>query len=140
MQEVNVHRALNKVSALNLSTKLSAVAQKHAEDMARGDFFSHISSDGSDLEKRVSKEGYFGGLIAENLFAGTSSPKSVANAWMNSPSHRTNMLNGKFSDAGLGFFSLSGEEKNSRYTHYWVIIFAGHSHKISINKSYRRGG
>ena len=127
LREVNMQRALNGAQALRLNNRLNAAAQKHAEDMARRDFFDHRSPDGRGFQERATSEGYPWRAIAENLGAGLSSPRSTADAWMTSPGHRENMLNRDFTDAGIGYYQPSGEEKRPRFSHYWVILFGAPS-------------
>ena len=127
LREVNLQRALNGAGPLILNGRLAAAAQKHAEDMAKRDYFDHRSPDGRGYQERIASEGYPWRAIAENLGAGLSSPKSTTDAWMKSPGHRGNMLNRDFSDAGIGYFRPSGEGKRPRYAHYWVILFGARS-------------
>lgn len=127
LREVNMQRALNGAQPLRLNRRLNAAAQKHAEDMARRDFFDHRSPDGRSFQERATSEGYPWRAIAENLGAGLSSPRSTADAWMTSPGHRDNMLNRDFTEAGVGYFRPSGAEKRPRFSHYWVILFGARS-------------
>lgn len=48
----------------------------------------------------------------ENIAAGQKTPKDVVKAWMNSPSHKANILSAKFKQTGIAY--------NGRY---WVQIF-----------------
>ena len=127
LHEVNMHRALNGAGPLRLNKRLSAAAQKYAEDMAKRDFFDHRSPDGRGYQERITSEGYPWRAIAENLGAGLSSPKSTTDAWMTSPGHRENMLNREYNDAGIGYFRPTGNGKRPRYSHYWVIVFGARS-------------
>lgn len=58
---------------------------------------------------------------AENIALGQSSASVVMNAWMNSDGHRTNILNSKYKEIGIGCFYHNG-----RY--HWVQLFANSSH------------
>ena len=127
LREVNMQRALNGVGVLTINDRLTAAAQKHAEDMAKRDYFDHRSPDGRGYQERIAREGYAWRAIAENLGAGLSSPKSTVNAWMTSPGHRENMLSWDYYDAGIGYVRPSGKGKRPRYAHYWVIVFGARS-------------
>ena len=127
LREVNTHRALNGVSPLRLNAKLTAAAQKHAENMARGGFFDHHSPNGRGFKERVSSQGYRWQIISENLSAGLVSPRDTSDAWMTSPDHRDNMLNRYFDEAGIGYFRPYAEGKRPQYPHYWVMLFAARS-------------
>lgn len=39
----------------------------------------------------------------ENIAQGQRSPQEVVQAWMDSPGHRANILNGKFTHIGVGY-------------------------------------
>ena len=123
LREVNMQRALKGVRPLKLDKRLGAAARKHARHMAMRDFLDHRSPSGRGFQEQVSSEGYPWRAIAENIGAGLSSPESTVDAWMTSPSHRDNMLNRDFNDAGIGYFRPTGEGKRPRYSHYWVILF-----------------
>ena len=61
----------------------------------------------------------------ENLDAGADSPADVMNDWMNSPSHRKNILdeeNKNFQKLGVGYDYR--EEDPANHQHYWVQLFA----------------
>ena len=127
LREVNMQRALKGVGPLKLDKRLGAAARKHARHMAKRDFLDHRSPDGRGFRERISSEAYPWRAIAENISAGLSSPESTVDAWMTSPSHRDNMLNQDFNDAGIGYFRSTGEGKRPRYSHYWVILFGARS-------------
>jgi spermidine/putrescine transport system substrate-binding protein len=55
----------------------------------------------------------------ENLAKGQPSAQSAMNGWMNSSSHRDNILGSRYSEIGVGF------AKNGKGTTYWVQIFKG---------------
>jgi len=42
------------------------------------------------------------------------------NGWMNSPGHRSNILNAGFKRLGVGYVYIP----NSEYGYYWVQIFS----------------
>jgi uncharacterized protein YkwD len=67
--------------------RLQQAAQKHADDMAARDFFSHTGSDGSDVNSRVAAAGYEGEAVAENLLKGRVTPQVAVQAWLNSQGH-----------------------------------------------------
>ena len=95
---------------LRLSSQLSDAARRHAADMERRHYFSHVSRDGSDFVKRIRRTGYFrragSWYVGENLAWGAgpnrSSPRGIVAAWMNSPPHRHNILDSRFREVGIG--------------------------------------
>lgn len=104
--------------SLSLDSKLSAAAQRHADDLARGAQFSHQGSDGSTLVDRVKGSGYAYWTIGENIYyrSPNNSPDEAVQGWLRSPGHRNNMLNGTFTQLGVGY-ATSGDR------HYYVQVF-----------------
>ncbi|MGI9430836.1 MAG: CAP domain-containing protein, partial [Myxococcota bacterium] len=118
---VNAERANEGLAPLAIDDRLTASAQKHAQDMAQNDFFSHTGSNGSRFNERIADEGYSGGALAENIAAGYSSPAAVVEGWMNSTGHRANILNGGLRHIGVGHVQQSG----TQYGQYWSQSFGG---------------
>ena len=56
----------------------------------------------------------------ENIAAGYGNSSAVMNGWMNSPGHRSNILNAGFKRLGVGYVYIP----NSEYGYYWVQIFS----------------
>ncbi|MFD5328100.1 CAP domain-containing protein [Streptomyces sp. NPDC127092] len=100
---VNQERRRAGVPDLRLDERLSAAAQRHADDMARNDLTQHNGTDGSDFSRRISDAGYPGNTArAENVTPGNSVPEAMQ-MWMNSPGHRTNILSGNYRNLGVGY-------------------------------------
>ena len=97
---------------------LQCAARSHSADMARRGFFSHQNPDGQSPFDRISLAGYPGGNQAENISAGRQSPAEVVDAWMDSPGHCVNIMNGTYRDIGVGYVR-SGDA----YGHYWTQTF-----------------
>ena len=115
--------------ALVLSPQLSAAASAHSRDMALHDLFSHTGSDGSTMTSRAAAAGYAYSRLAENLAAGPPNPEEVVAGWMNSPGHRSNILNCALREIGVGYYDQSDDQSNVRldtgalsgpYRHYWT--------------------
>lgn len=98
---LNAIRAQNGLVALSPNPALLHAATAHAADMATNGFMGHTSSNGDTVRDRARKQGYSACLIAENVALGQGSAAEVMNAWMASPGHRKNILNGKVSEYGL---------------------------------------
>ncbi|GAA2782080.1 CAP domain-containing protein [Streptomyces showdoensis] len=100
---VNQERRRAGVPDLRLDDRLSAAAQRHANDMAVNDLTQHNGTDGSDFSRRISDAGYPGNTArAENVTPGNSVPEAMR-MWMNSPGHRTNILSGSYRAIGIGY-------------------------------------
>jgi uncharacterized protein YkwD len=77
--------------------------------MVRRHYFSHVSLSGSTFLQRIKRTGYLrrarSWSAGENIAWGSggyATPRSIVRAWMNSPPHRENILNGRFREIGLG--------------------------------------
>ena len=56
----------------------------------------------------VEEQGMIYRMAGENIAAGYASPQAVMNGWMNSPGHRSNILNGSFNAIGVGHYQKDG--------------------------------
>lgn len=95
--------------------------------MAHNDFFGHTGSNGSSATDRISTTGYDYQTSAENVAAGYSSAAAVVEGWMNSPSHRANILNPNVTQMGLGYYYLANDTGSLDYQHYWTQVFGTRS-------------
>ncbi|MBM4290776.1 MAG: CAP domain-containing protein [Deltaproteobacteria bacterium] len=101
------------------NAQLDAAAQVHAEAMERERFFDHRDPRGEGPRDRIAAQGYSGRAWGENIAAGQRTPQSVVRAWMESPGHCKNILNGLFTELGVGvLLGARGE-----YGTYWVQNF-----------------
>lgn len=97
----NNDRAGENEQALTVNTKLAEAAQEKANDMAEKGYFAHVSPDGRDSWSWFKDVGYSFSYAGENLAVNFTDSKDVEQAWMNSPTHRANILNGKFTEVGI---------------------------------------
>ena len=137
---VNAEREKNGLDKLGLDQQLSDIARKHSEDMVQNDFFEHLNLNGQDPKARAEAAGYrcvkdYGSYyaegIAENIFkcwtygsikyvndieasrdwhTAEEIAKLTVESWMNSTSHRENILTASFDREGIGV-ALSSEGK-----------------------------
>ena len=106
---LNAERARHDVRPLRLNRRLSRAARRHSRAMARKRFFSHTSPGGATFVDRIRRTGYLHGArrwhIGENIAWGSgslSAPRAIATTWMNSASHRANILSRTFGSIGIG--------------------------------------
>jgi hypothetical protein len=102
LASTNVQRSSAHESSLVLNDVLSQAAQAKADDMVRGNYWSHISPDGRSPWSFITAAGYNYQKAGENLAYGFEKPDTTLNAWMHSPSHRANVLNRGYSQVGFG--------------------------------------
>lgn len=97
----NGDRAANDLSMLKVNPVLVAAAQAKADDMAAKGYFAHTSPDGTDPWHWFDQVGYQYDHAGENLAIDFSDSGDVERAWMNSPTHRENILNARFTEIGI---------------------------------------
>ncbi len=96
---LNATRAAKNLRPLVVSDDLQRSAAAHSRSMLAGGFFEHESRDGSPFSRRLKHfyrtTGYDSWSAGENLLYSTSAIKAsmAIRAWLDSPTHRANMLN-----------------------------------------------
>ncbi|MGA2417779.1 MAG: CAP domain-containing protein [Candidatus Staskawiczbacteria bacterium] len=103
ISETNLQRQENgNLPALIENTKLDEAAGAKANDMFQNQYFEHTSPSGVDPGKLVQSYGYDYIVAGENLILGNfGSEKEVVQDWMNSPGHRANILNNRYTEIGV---------------------------------------
>ncbi|MBI3305680.1 CAP domain-containing protein [Candidatus Nomurabacteria bacterium] len=109
----NEERAKNNLTPLLYSDLLQKAAQMKADDMAARGYFSHTTPDGEAPWYFFNRAGYQYRHAGENLAVNFFDSKEVAEAWMNSPTHRANVLKKNFTQIGIGVASGVFEGKNT---------------------------
>ncbi len=97
----NTDRAAYNLGTLAVNDKLTAAAQAKANDMAAKSYFAHTSPEGIDSWYWFKQAQYDFQHAGENLAVDFSDSADVERAWMNSPTHRDNILNGKYTEVGI---------------------------------------
>ena len=116
LQLVNAERAKNGLGALTMNTNAGKAAQVRATEIVTQ--FSHTRPNGQDPFSALKQFGVSYSTAGENIAYGYPDAQSVMNAWMNSPGHRANILNGSFKQMGVGVYQAKG-------TYYWTQEFIG---------------
>lgn len=111
---VNQQRAAHGLGALTLSTTLSNGARLKSQDLQKNHYFDHNSPTYGSPFDMMRSLGITYGSAGENIAMGYSSAEAVVTAWMNSPSHRANILDARFKQIGVGYVSNGG---------YWTQWF-----------------
>lgn len=118
MDLVNEHREKLGLEALAYSKEIEETAEMHSRRMAQKKIpFGHV---GSKLRCRnviQALEVDSGTLCGENVAMGQEDAQEVFSAWMNSPSHREAIEDGRFTHSGLGYY------QDFRGRWYWTQIF-----------------
>jgi hypothetical protein len=104
---LNRERAAQSLPALQWDEALAKAARKHANRMAFYNDLQHQLPGEPDLQERLTEAGARFGSIAENIGVGAS-PETIHAGWMNSPSHRGNILNPNLTAVGIAAVRSTG--------------------------------
>jgi uncharacterized protein YkwD len=100
-----VNRLRQTCGVIGDDPRLTAAAQRHADDMLKNGVGGHIGSDGSSPQARIADAGYTrSGYTGEIVYWGTGSaatPSAALDLWMGSPPHRAIILNCAFTAGGF---------------------------------------
>ncbi|MBK8914238.1 MAG: CAP domain-containing protein [Phycisphaerales bacterium] len=115
---VNEERVARGLGPVKFNATLEAQAEEYACELIHYDFFAHVNPvTKSTLSDRAEQFGYIYRVVGENLAAGQQSPAEAFRDWMESPGHRANILDGRFTELGIGIRS------GGTYGLYWVQEF-----------------
>ncbi|MBN1374425.1 hypothetical protein JW962_03790 [Candidatus Dojkabacteria bacterium] len=107
----NVDRISRGLIPLQVNNELVAAAYLKAYDMLDKQYWAHYGPSGESPWMYILSSGYDYTYAGENLAYGFEDSSGVHEAWMNSPTHRDNILNNSFIDVGIavvkGFFEGS---------------------------------
>lgn len=95
-------RTQNNVDRLILNPKLEQAAQMKADDMASKSYFSHTTPDGKRFTYFLDQSDYQYKNAGENLAITSFDSSDVMNAWMNSPTHKANIIKNSYKEFGIG--------------------------------------
>lgn len=101
LELVNKARADAGIGPLQFDAELQKVARIKAKDMVDKNYFSHQSPTYGSPFDMMRQFGITFKTAGENI-AGNQTVEGAFNAWMNSPGHRKNILNGNFNYTGIG--------------------------------------
>lgn len=102
IEQTNIQRQANGLPVLKENLLLDNAALAKANDMFENQYFEHVSLSGIDPGSLVANYGYNYIVAGENLILGNfSSEREVVDNWMQSPGHRENILNTRFSEIGV---------------------------------------
>jgi hypothetical protein len=135
---VNEVRERHGEPPLRENARIEAAAQRHTEDMAFGDYFDHVGQRGDTPLQRLRAAGYvynrrIGYEVGENIAWGTLSlatPAAIVEAWVHSPAHLANILNGRYRDTAIGVSphppsSMAHGQAGAIYTQDFGVLMTG---------------
>jgi uncharacterized protein YkwD len=121
---INEDRASQGLEPLRLDADLTAIARAHCKDMSDRKYFDHYAPSPGPVTPMDRYLSYLGrrpeyAMVGENIYyrSVTDVPDQTSDqaeaAFMNSPGHRANILQPRFTKVGVGFY-------RSENGQYWV--------------------
>jgi uncharacterized protein YkwD len=124
LAELNADRAANGLPPLAANGILSGLARQRSEQMLASGSFSHYDGAGKLIFQGLLNGvgfpyAFAGENLAENNYPWGQSLDQANTALMNSPAHRSNILNPRFNEVGVG---IAGPGAGGRF--YYTQLFA----------------
>ena len=101
LDSTNAKRAEAGLPALTVNEKLNQAAQAKAADMFADDYWAHVAPDGTTPWVFIKNAGYSYSVAGENLARDFGDTGSMMQAWMDSPTHRANIVHQKYTEIGI---------------------------------------
>ncbi len=101
LEKTNQEREKVGMKPLVLNEALNQAALAKAQDMFNDQYWAHTAPDGKQAWDFIKEAGYVYKYAGENLARDFKNDEEVVAAWMDSVSHRENILNAEFTQMGL---------------------------------------
>jgi len=101
VRATNETRVAAGLPALSYNEKLADAARRKAANMFAENYWAHISPSGKNPWVWFAEAGYRYTFAGENLAKDFGDTSRMMSAWMNSPTHRDNIINPKYKEIGL---------------------------------------
>ncbi|MCX6811291.1 MAG: CAP domain-containing protein [Candidatus Berkelbacteria bacterium] len=98
---INTEREVRGINTLTFNSRLQTAAQWKADDMIQKDYWEHFHNGKSPWDW-IKEAGYDYIDAGENLAIDFTELEPMHQAWMNSPTHRDNIVNYKYKEVGVG--------------------------------------
>jgi hypothetical protein len=116
LRVTNDYRSRHDVSPLTNHNYLNDAAQAKAMDMAENNYWSHNTPSGEEPWLFITNANYLYLNAGENLAYGFATSRETVAGWINSPTHRENMLDSNYTEVGFGFINSEDYVGNGRQT------------------------
>lgn len=127
----NKERAKNNLEPLSYSHILEKAAKNKADDLLGKQYFSHTSPDNKTFIKWIKEVNYDYIYAGENLAMDFISSEGVIKAWMESESHKKNILSPNYSEIAI---ALSKGNFEGRPTIIITQLFGRPKNKSFLEK------
>ncbi len=119
----NIERKKVNLPPLKENSALNYAAYLRAKEIINNQDFNHYASGSGDIkaQKAVEVVGYRYSEMGENLAKGFNDPNAVIEGWLNSLSHKENMLKSNYEEIGVAV--LEGRFQGQNNTNIVVQLF-----------------
>lgn len=121
LDSINALRGAAGVAPVELNANLTAAAATHSRDMHVQNRPWHFGSDGSSPLDRVTRSGYTGLMLGENISETYETELETLSAWMEQPDTRDIILDSRATDIGFAWF----QESNGKL--WWTLVIGARS-------------
>lgn len=127
LDQTNYQRQQQGLKPLRFSLLLSDSATAKAQDMFSYNYWSHKSPQGKDPWTFFSSVGYKYSFAGENLAKDFYDTESLINAWMNSQTHKENILSDQYEQIGIAVVNgtLNGIKTTLVVQHFATPLISG---------------
>lgn len=126
----NEERLSASLDLLTENELLDTAAQMKADDMASKSYFSHVNPEGKRAWNWLQDVEYKYQYAGENLAVNFSESEDITLAWMNSPTHKANIIKATYSEIGTG---VAKGKFNGRDSIYVAQVYANPYTEPTIN-------
>ncbi len=126
----NSDRLSWSLNPLQINPKLTLAAHLAAEDMAKNGYFSHNPTPVLTPWHWLDLVNYNYIYAGQNLAEGYQTANQINTAWLNSPTHKANLLNKNYNEIGIAI--AKGDYKGGKVT--FVVEFFGSTKDTIQNK------
>jgi len=123
LYNINKERIYHGLMPFTVDANLNQAASAKSGDMIDRDYFEHYAFGLSPWDF-IHNSGYDYLYAGENLAMNFSTSEGVVKAWMDSPSHRRNLMDEDFDEVGIGVVKGTySKEGNSKETTMVTNLF-----------------
>ncbi len=107
---INSTREANGLNALAADDSLNTIADLRSQDMMARNYFSHYSPENTNVFDLMRANGvgfkYGGENLAQSSPASAGTADGFLNAWLNSPTHKDNILGAHYTKIGVSMVEI----------------------------------
>lgn len=111
----NNYREAEGLSDLSINPRLTQAAVNKAGDILTNQYFNHTSPSGRKFSDWIKEVGYKYFYVGENLAIDFDNNSDVFTAWLNSPTHKENIIKPQYQEIGIA--TLTGN-----YNHHLSTV------------------